>query len=36
MQLLRCLIAIDESLGKVLATLEEMGELEKHGGYLQQ
>ena len=28
MQLLRCLVAIDESLGKVLATLEEMGELE--------
>lgn len=28
MDLLRCLSAIDESLGKVLATLEEMGELE--------
>ena len=28
MQLLRCLVAIDESLGKVLATLEEMGELD--------
>jgi len=28
MQLLRCLVAIDESLGKVLASLEEMGELE--------
>jgi N-acetylglucosamine-6-sulfatase len=28
MQLLRCLAAIDESLGKVLATLEEMGELD--------
>ena len=25
---MRCLIAIDESLGRVLATLEEMGELE--------
>jgi N-acetylglucosamine-6-sulfatase len=28
MQLLRCLLAIDESLGKVLDTLEEMGELD--------
>ena len=28
MQLLRCLASIDESLGKVLATLEEMGELD--------
>lgn len=28
MQLLRCLVAIDESLGKLLATLEQMGELE--------
>ena len=28
MQLLRCLVAIDESLGKVLTTLEEMGELD--------
>ena len=28
MQLLRCLLAIDESLGKVLETLEKMGELE--------
>ena len=27
MQLLRCLIAIDESLGKVISTLEDMGEL---------
>ena len=28
MQLLRCLIAIDESLGKVINTLEDMGELD--------
>lgn len=28
MQLLRCLAAIDESLGRVLTTLEEMGELD--------
>ena len=28
LQLLRCLLAIDESLGKVLDTLEEMGELD--------
>lgn len=28
MQLLRCLASIDESLGRVLATLEEMGELD--------
>ena len=28
MDLLRCLSSIDESLGKVLATLEEMGELD--------
>ena len=28
MNLLRCLVVIDESLGRVLATLEEMGELD--------
>jgi N-acetylglucosamine-6-sulfatase len=28
MQLLRCLIAIDDSLGKVLKTLEDLGELD--------
>ena len=28
MDLLRCLVAIDESLGRVLTTLEEMGELD--------
>lgn len=28
MQLIRCLAAVDESLGKVLTTLEEIGELE--------
>ena len=28
MQLLRCIAAIDESLGRVLTTLEEMGELD--------